>query len=92
MTDRELDVLWQLSDSKDLTPMFFGGHDGSYHGATAARLAKRGFVVRTKRHAIYCGGDRRCRCKGSCVYRRTPAGAAAFRAALAAGWKPYGDK
>lgn len=79
LTPRQLEVLHYLSDTEFLRPMDVGGRDGSHHSATLAALAKRGLVDRKKLHAIHCPhGSRRsdgtlstrCRCKGSCTYRR----------------------
>jgi len=79
LTPRQSEVLRDLSDTEFLRPMDVGGRDGSHHSATLAGLVKRGLVERRKIHAIHCPhGCRRadgtistrCRCKGSCTYRR----------------------
>lgn len=78
----ERELLRWLDDKTWQRPMDIGGRDGSHHSATLTRLAKRGLVERMKLHATYCYfgslhlGKRvqRCCCKGSCRYRRTPAG------------------
>lgn len=90
--DRERVVLTHLDDELWLRPMDVGGRDGSHHSTTLARLARAGLAERKK--SCDCGpGSWRerqllaagktplwpwCRCKGSCRYRRTPAGAAAL--------------
>lgn len=88
LNKRELDVLRSLDDEIWVRPMEVGGSDGSHHSTTLARLARRGLVERHK--SCHCGpGSWRekellakgitprwpwCACKGSCRYRRTPAG------------------
>jgi len=82
VSEREMELLINLSDENWRRPMDVGAWDGSHHSATLTRLAKRGLVERKKIHAIQCyfdsmhNGKRvtRCCCKGHCEYRRTAAG------------------
>lgn len=69
LSPKEYEVLWELSDTEFLKPMFFGGLDGSHHSGTARRLAKRGFAE--------IGGYRSFQRRVN-TYRRTPAGREAF--------------
>lgn len=88
MTERERKLLARLDETEFLRPMDVGGRDGSHHSATLARLARKGLAERRK--SCWCTDDKAspsynrrhpwCRCKGSCRYRRTPAGTAAIAA------------
>lgn len=68
-TEKQFDVLWQLSDDDFLKPMDFGAWDGSHHSNTARHLATKGLVEISG----YQSFSRRVN-----KYRRTPAGKAAF--------------
>lgn len=91
MTERQYSVLRCLDEEVWARPMDVGGRDGSHHSATLAQLSRMGLAERKK--SCWCGPgsevERRllaagktprwpwCRCKGSCRYRRTPAGTTA---------------
>lgn len=84
ITQREYDVLRELSDEEWMTPRFVGGRDGSHHSQTLVRLAECGLALRKKLHSVGCSwgtarGGAKCQCRGSCKYRRTPKGKAAFK-------------
>ncbi|HMG12781.1 MAG TPA: hypothetical protein VK571_06385 [Gemmatimonadaceae bacterium] len=79
ITPRQAEVLRDLSETDFLRPMDVGGRDGSHHSATLAQLANLGLVERKKLHSTSCPYgclrndgtvSTRCRCKGSCTYRR----------------------
>jgi|SRR4029077_12671412 len=78
LTERDLEVLSGLAcaricfpkSSGWLTPMCFGGRDGSHHSRTASRLVRLGFVESKPR-----GGQTR----GSKLYRITASGKSALR-------------
>jgi len=70
LTDRQLDVLWQV-DETWLRPMDMGGRDGSDHSAVLAALVRKGLVERKQRGGSYS--------RGSYLYRITEAGVAARR-------------
>ena len=92
MTERQYTVLRLLDDVEWKRPMDVGGRNESHHSTTLAQLARAGFAERKK--SCWCGpGSQRelellaagktplwpwCRCKGSCRYRRTPAGSIAL--------------
>lgn len=92
MTDRQFRVLRRLNAERWMRVMEVGGRDGSHHSATLAQLARAGLAERKK--SCWCGPgsdiERRllaagktprwpwCRCKGSCLYRLTPAGSIAL--------------
>lgn len=88
LNEREIDVLCNLDDEQWQRVMAVGGRDGSHHSATLANLARRGLAERKK--SCGCGPGSWlekeilaagkvplwpwCRCRGSCLYRRTHAG------------------
>lgn len=55
-------------------PLEFGGSNGSHHGATALKLAKRGLVEAKKRGAANWGDLKTRDARGSNIYRATEAG------------------
>ena len=69
ITDKQYDVLWQLSDTKFLKPMDFGAWDASHHSGTARQLAKQGMVEISGYHSY---------CRRVNKYRRTAKGKKAF--------------
>lgn len=71
LTDKEVDVLWNLSDTEWLKPMMFGARNGSHHSNTARRLCDRGLA---EKDGYFAGVRHVYR------YRRTPAGKEAFEA------------
>ena len=88
LTDDEREVLTDLrwladtyaDDDAGFAPLRFGGSNGSHHGATATKLAKRGLVKR--RYRGYGWGEpKRLRHRGSCLYAITDAGREALRQA-----------
>lgn len=92
LTERQRELLAWLDDLEWKKSLDLGGADGSHHSATLAALARKGLAERNK--SCWCGpGSARerellakgitprwpwCGCKGSCRYRRTPAGRAAL--------------
>lgn len=74
LTDKQFEVLWQLSDTESLKPMDFGAWDASHHSGTARRLVKLGLAEMTGYRTL--AGIRRVN-----KYRRTPAGKAAYEKA-----------
>ena len=71
LSEKEFDVLWQLSDTEFKKPMDFGAWDASHHSGTARRLAAKGLVEIDG----YRSWQRRVN-----KYRRTPEGRAAYEA------------
>ena len=71
LTERDADVLWQLSEDNWVPAFFVGGSNGSHHSGTLRKLVRHGLVERNRR-----GGWTR----PSYVYRLTQAGADAHRA------------
>jgi hypothetical protein len=85
LTDRDWEVLETLvymryeSRAKQhyeggSAPLDFGGSNGSHHGKTALKLAKRGLVEAKKRGAANWGDLKTRDARGSNIYRATPAG------------------
>ncbi len=79
MTENQREVLRSLYLLRDrdqgVTPMNFGGSDGSHHSATASRLADKGLV--DKCYAGQGWGEPRSnyfRARGSCFYRISETG------------------
>lgn len=96
LTDREFAMLGWLEDEKFEAPMLLGGRDGSHHSVVLAGLVRKGLAERKKYHSITCprgitiatgpeAFPKRCCCKGSCQYRRTPEGAKEHERLEAAG-------
>lgn len=81
MTPNEKEALAMLAPLKGdgdpawMTPMEFGGRDGSHHGLTAKRMIPKGWTERVGGPGL---GPR-----GSYRYRITPKGIAALANALA---------
>lgn len=96
LTDHQRDLLRDLEDDRWMTPQWVGGRNGLHHSATLAQLARRGLAERRKLCDCGPGSWRErellakgitpkwpwCRCKGSCRYRRTPAGRAVLEMLL----------
>lgn len=89
LTERDMETLGELiaaadsharrypsSDFYGCAPIDFGGSNGSHHGATATKLAKRGLVEQRKRGLEW--GEAPKRFRGSKVYRPTAAGRNAY--------------
>jgi hypothetical protein len=85
-TDRDMETLGEIIGATDsryrnrgdgVSPMEFGGSNGSHHGATATKLTRYGYVEHRQRGKDW--GDVTTRdARGSKVYRATEAGRAAF--------------
>jgi hypothetical protein len=60
-----------------VSPLYFGGHNGSHHGATATKMCSLGWVQRRYRGHDW-GEALRNAARGSCVYRITAAGVEAL--------------
>lgn len=56
LTENEAEVLEALFDLRDhehgVSPLMFGGHDGSHHSSTATKLVRRGLADRGQRPSI----------------------------------------
>lgn len=92
LTDRDLEMLGEMvysffestgpSRGQGMSPMEFGGSNGSHHGKTATKLVKHGFVEHCMRGHDW--GDVTTRdARGSKVYRPTEAGRDAWQVYLA---------
>jgi hypothetical protein len=86
LTDRDMETLGELIAGYDnlakfgrdgVAPLDFGGGNGSHHGATATKLAKRGLADHRQRGAPW-GDTRTTGARGSKVYKPTEAGRKAF--------------
>lgn len=87
LSPRERELLSWLDTKEWKRPMDVGGTNGSHHSGTLAQLARKGLAERKK--LCWCTSDKKspaynpkhpwCRCKGSCRYRRTPAGTKALK-------------
>ena len=75
LTEKQAEVVMGLRNTDDdgLTPMWFGGSNGSHHSNTARRLVERGLVER-RFGAGDWGAKKRWRGRGSCRYRLTELG------------------
>ncbi len=66
VSENEFCVLRSMQNGGWLRPMDFGGHDGSHHSATAAKLVRKGLAERRARGVIFASNSR-----GSYEYRIT---------------------
>lgn len=75
LTEKQAEVVIGLrgADDDGLSPLWFGGSNGSHHSNTARRLCDRGLVERRYRGGEW-GGRRRWADRGSCKYRLTELG------------------
>lgn len=89
ITPNRREVIMNLYGESEngVAPMWFGGSNGSHHGATAAALCKTDppLVERKFRGGTW-GGKAVFAARGSCVYRLTEAGK---RVAAELGFKPF---